>query len=183
VPLFLNFSENILTKNKNMVKYKLWKEKMDMLNKDTFEILEERKKYLLQKKQKNGDDINKNGYINREIGALDRVINFTKLVLKNFPKETIENMINKYELDNINDYSKDLNTENECEIIYTYEKEIMTTYKINISFIKQNTRKYILIEPKKYVIGKNKWENRGKYRITPTIMEEILRKWNEMEII
>ena len=56
-------------------------------------------------------------------------------------------------------------------------------YKLNISFVKQNKNKYIVLEPKKYARLKFKWETRGKHWITPEVLEEVLKKWNEIEII
>jgi hypothetical protein len=92
-------------------------------------------------------------------------------------------MITEYELNNENNNNEEPEDEKEYEIIYTYEREITKNYKINISFINQRGNKYILFEPKKYVKWKYRWENHGKYKITPTILEEVLKKTNEMRII
>jgi len=147
---------------------------MDLPTKSTLEVLERRKIYLLTKNQKN----NKNDYVNAEIKSLERIINFTRLFLINFPNEQLEKMAAEYESNNRTETVED---EKEYEVMYFYEKEVTKNYKINISFIKQNEKNYILFEPKKYVKDKYKWEMRGKYRLTRAILEDILKKADEME--
>jgi hypothetical protein len=151
---------------------------MDIPNSsNTFNILEERKNYLIIKNQKNND---KNGYIQAEITALDRIINFSKLIIDNFQDDLIENLIKKYEMESIE--NNQLDEKKEYKIIYSYEKEITKIYKINISFIERSDReKHILIEPKKYIKSNYKWEKRGKINLPIKIMEEIIKKTKEIE--
>jgi hypothetical protein len=147
---------------------------MDVPNDNTFKVLEERKNYLIIKNQKNN---NKSGYMMEEISALDRIINFTKLILNNYQNEKTGK---KYELENKN--SRESDDEKGYEVIFFYEKTIMENYKLNISFIKCKGNNYIQFEPKKYIKSKYKWESKGKCRITSTILEDVLKKANEIEI-
>jgi hypothetical protein len=65
------------------------------------------------------------------------------------------------------------------EKLFSYEKILSEKYKLNVSFIKYPNEDYILVEPKKYVGYKLRWENRGKFKIKPTVLEEILNEYNE----
>jgi hypothetical protein len=149
---------------------------MDIPNNNTFKILEERKSYLIKKNEDNG---NKNGHIQAEIKSLDKIINFSKLILNSFPNELIEKAIIEYESNNIDEH---LENKEEEEIVYTYEENITKTNKINISFVKNKENMYIKLEQKKYVKNKYKWENRGKYYMSLWVLEEILKKAKEIGI-
>jgi hypothetical protein len=148
---------------------------MDIPNNHTFKILEKRKSNLLKKNINNDDS-----YVNWEIGALDRIMNFTKLVMNNFPNEIIEKLVNEYDLNHKTNDEKPDDEREPFEILYKYEKNITKDFKINISFIKSEDR-YILFEPKKYVKNKYKWESRGRMRITAAVLEEALKKAKEIE--
>jgi len=152
---------------------------MKIPNEKTFKVLEERKKYLLRSQTKD----TKNGYVNAEIEALNRIMDFTKLVLHNVPDEVMEKTIYQHELNAKNNTVEESNEEKEYTILYQYEKEITKFYKISISFINQNGNTFILFEPQKYMKEKYRWENHGKYRITSEVLNDVVKKANEMEIV
>jgi hypothetical protein len=149
---------------------------MDIPNKNTFEVLEGLKNYLMEKNQKNG---NKNDYILAEIKSLERITIFTKFVLNYFPNNYIEKMVIEYETKFENILNEQKEDDSKYEVIYSYEKRLSKNYKLNVSFIKYPKEDYILIEPKKYVKNKFRWENHGKFKITPTVLEEILNEHNK----
>ena len=135
---------------------------MDLPNSDTVKIIEERKKYLLQKSEKSAG---KNGYELRELKALDRIINLINLFQNTVPEDT-----------------KTAADETDYDILQSYEREITNNSKLGVSFIKtKNTSKeYILLEQKKYKANQMKWAYQGKISLTPIILEEILRKTTEL---
>jgi hypothetical protein len=143
----------------------------------TFKVLEERKNFLIKEAKKSDSG---SGYRWLEIGALDRILNFTKMVFDHFPRETIAKMITEYDLNN-KPNDEEPEDKREEEVIYTYEREIYKNYKTKISFIKYKDYTYILFQPQRYVTNKYQWEKRGGFKLTETVLEEVLQKIKEFE--
>jgi hypothetical protein len=147
---------------------------MDIPNDRTFEILEGRKNYLVNKMRDN----DKNDYIKAEVYALDKIINFSKYILNNFPDELIKEIIGKNELKNKT--VEETEDDNEYKVIYSYERNLSKDFKMDISFIQHKENEEILLVYKKYKRKMFKWAYQGKIRITRAILEEIFNKYNEI---
>jgi hypothetical protein len=151
-------------------------------NRRTLEIMEERKKYLTAKNEKS--DNKNNGAILREIRALERVINLIKLIQDKLSgdfsggliKETLEEKLIE------NDGAKGPEDNRDIQVLYSYEQAITKDSKLDISFIRyeHNSKEYILIALKKYKSELIKWVYQGKIKLTPSILEEILKKSKKM---
>jgi hypothetical protein len=145
---------------------------VDIPDSRAFEILNERKNYLINKKQ-NKD----NGYIKAEISALDKVITFSKYILNNFPPELIKEIVEKSELETKTVEATEDGTE--YEVLHSYERDLSKDFKITVSFIRHQEKDQILLVYKKYKRRLFKWAYQGKVRITQTILAEILNTYNE----
>ena len=150
---------------------------MDLPNEDTLKIIEERKKYLIQKSEKTSS---KNSYELREIKALDKIINLIKIFQNNlfydFKKEIAENISNE----KVNE--EELNDDKNYKILHIYEQKMTKNSKLDVKFIemKSNSKKYIILALKVYKEKLLKWVYQGKIELTPIILEEILNKSNEI---
>jgi hypothetical protein len=141
---------------------------------NTLKILEERKNYLITKK-----DNNVKSYILAEIGALDRAINFIKLIHEKIPDEILKKIITENEQENkINRKENDDNEK--YDVLYSYEKEITKDLKLDISFIKYKDEEHIILVLKKYKRNLLKWAYQGKIRTTVEILEEVIKKSREI---
>lgn len=149
---------------------------MDLPNENTIKIMEERKKYLIEKTEKQQ---NRNGFILGEIKALDRVINLINLVNDNFSEDTIKKIIEENLPENkITEQSDD---DTGYKILYSYERDITENNKLEISFVENNLKRYIVLVFKKYRKNLFKWVYQGKVKLTASILEEILKKSHEIE--
>jgi hypothetical protein len=150
---------------------------MDLPNEKTLEIIEERKKYLLEKVEKSN---NKNSFILREIKALDKVINLIKLIQSNFSDDLIKKTVEEKLIENNND--EETEEYKGYKILYSYEQEISKNNKLEISFLKYeyDSKGYIHIALKKYRNNLLKWIYQGKIKLTPSILEDILNKSHEI---
>jgi hypothetical protein len=147
---------------------------MDMPDSLTFEILDARKKYLITKY--NGD-IYRHAYLKREIEALDRIINFTRFVLKNLPGRFIK-LLFRIDKDKKDKYEKsETEGDKKHEIKYFYEKYINKDFKLDVSFIQTYRNKYIILEPWKYKKDKSEWERTDRCRLSIETLEELQKKW------
>jgi hypothetical protein len=151
---------------------------MDIPDNKVFKVLEYRKDYLIKQNENTGG---KNGYIQKEIKSLTKIMDFTKLILNTLPNELIRKTISEYDLENKNAENEQPEPA-EDETIYTYEKHATANDKLRISFMQNKDSPYIKLESQKYVKNKFKWENRGKYYMSPAMLEEILQKSNELGI-
>jgi hypothetical protein len=151
---------------------------MELPNEVTLEIIEERKKYLLEKSNKQNNK--NNGYILREIKALDKVINLIKLIKNIFPDDLVNKIIEEKIIEN--DGVEKIDDNKGYKVLYSYEQNITESSKLDISFIEYeyNLKTYILIALKKYNLLK--WVYQGKIKFTPSILEEILKKSYEIGI-
>ncbi|MDR3325331.1 MAG: hypothetical protein LBS82_05035 [Spirochaetaceae bacterium] len=147
---------------------------MDLPNNQTFEVLDRRKNYLVQKMQTKDN----NSYMQAEISALDKVMTFSKYILNNFPHELIMEIIEKIGLeDKTSDETED---DKNYEVLYSYERSLSKEFKIDVSFIRYKENEQILLVYKKYKKTMFKWAYQGKIRITQAILEEILDKCHEI---
>ncbi|MDR0457320.1 MAG: hypothetical protein LBH20_11640 [Treponema sp.] len=152
---------------------------MDLPNENTIKIIEERKKYLLERTEKQN---NRNGFILSEIKALDRISNLINLVKNNFPDDSIKKMIGEnLQESNVAEQADD---DNGYRTLYSYDQDITENSKLEISFIEyeNNLKRYIVLIFKKYKKNLFKWIYQGKIKLTSSILEEILKKSHEMEI-
>jgi hypothetical protein len=146
---------------------------VDIPNNNTFRILEYRKNYLVAKSQK---DSHANGYVQAEIQALDRIINFTKLIMDNLPPEAIEKVITEHETKNRPAANQQPAQKETYAIISSYEKQITQDHILRITFLENRGKNYIALEPRQRNRRKYQWENRGKYITTAAILGEILEQ-------
>jgi hypothetical protein len=146
---------------------------MDLPDFNTIKILEERINFLKNKNKKNNTV---NSFVLAEIGALDRAINLIKIIKNNFPDDILKKILNENEIMN----SIEEVGGNEYEILYSFDKEITKYSKLDISFIQYNEDKQIIIVLKKIKKDFLKWAYQGKIRITVEILEEIIKKANEI---
>ncbi|MDR2792391.1 MAG: hypothetical protein LBB61_01815 [Treponema sp.] len=150
------------------------KRQMNLPDNNTLKILEERKNYLITKK-----DANVKSYIPAEIGALDRAMNLIKLVHEKIPDEILKKIITESEpVTKTNGEEHDDNAK--YDVLYSYEKEIAKDLKLDISFIKYKDDKHVILALKKYKRNLLKWAYQGKVRTTLEILEEILEKSKEI---
>ena len=150
---------------------------MEIPTRITLEILEARKNYLILKYQK---DIYRNAYLEKEIEALTRAVDFIKSVQNNLPAKFIrvllktdENKKSEY----INDKEED---SKEHEIKYFYEKYISKYYKFDISFIQTDKYRYIYLEPETYKQEKSEWQKSYRFKLSLETLEELLKIWKEV---
>jgi hypothetical protein len=150
---------------------------MDLPDTNTLKILEERKNYLNKRIENNTT----NDYTLAEIGAIDRIINFFNLMRNNISDEIIRTIVEKQENRNEKKLiGEKYNGEGNYEIVYSYEKELSKNYKLDISFVEYKEERQILLSLKKYKKEFFKWVSQGKVRLDQTILEEILKKSNEI---
>jgi len=151
---------------------------MDLPNEDTLKIIEERKKYLIQKSEKNPG---KNSFELRELKALDKMINLINIFKNNIPSELKREIAEK----NFNEKANEdeLDDNKNYDIIDLYEQEITKNSILDIKFIemKNNSKKYIILALKVYKEKFLKWVYQGKIKLTPIILEQILNKSHEIE--
>jgi hypothetical protein len=144
----------------------------------TIRILEKIKKYFIEKY---GNDNSNEKLIQAEITALNNIINFTNLVLNNFPKGIIQKIINNPTVNNsdmvkemIEKYSQKNNIENctEYENIYADEIKLKLNRKITYSIIKFRKNKYIILEPIKFIKNTSEWHNWESFNFPVEILKE-----------
>jgi hypothetical protein len=143
---------------------------MDLPNENTLKTIERRKKYLIENQ-------NKNGFVLEEIKALDRIINLLTLIRDKYSDDEIINLIEKATAEtNVTGNSDNDNEEH--SVIHSYEQEITKNSRLDVSFIenKYDSKKYILLALKKYKPGSLEWIFQGKIKLTPSILEDILKK-------
>ena len=147
---------------------------MGMPNSITFEILEERKNYLILKQKMN---TYRKNYWEKEIEALDRITKFTKLVLNNLPRKFIRVLfkINEEKKKEYENYTAEDNKK--YEVKYYYEKYLNNYIKLDISFIQTDNYQYIKLEHKKYVKAESAWKRIDRFRLSLDVLEELLKKW------
>jgi hypothetical protein len=144
---------------------------MDLPNEYTLDVIEKRKEYLIEKIK---NPYNKNGFIMKEIKALDRVINLLKLIQNGFSDDLIKKIIEEKLIENDNVEKKD--NDKRYNILYSYEQEMTKNSKLDISFSEQ----YIHIALKKYNLLQCIYQ--GKIKFTPSMLEGILKKAYEVGI-
>jgi len=144
--------------------------KMDLPNEDTLKIIEERKKFLVQKSDKTQE---KNGYVLQEIKALDKVINLINLFQNNIPSEFKKIIAEKPFNEKINDELDD-----SYNILNLFEQEISKNSILEIKHIemKINSKKYIILALKVYKEKSLKWVYQGKIKLTQAVLEQILNQ-------
>jgi DNA-binding TFAR19-related protein (PDSD5 family) len=147
---------------------------MDLPDNHTIKIFEERRSYLINKNQKENG---KNGYVIAEIEAIDKTINFIKLVKNNFPDDILQQLIRENKLKNNVLEKIDENDGN--KILHSYERNITNNTKLEISFVEYEEEKHIILVLKKYKKNLLKWAYQGKIRTTVKILEEIIKKSHE----
>jgi len=142
---------------------------MDLPNDDTLKIIEERKKYLIKKSEK---DPEKNGYLIPEIKALDKVINLINL-FQNVPSEFKREFADK----NIKKVSEE-ESDNDYTVLQSFEQEITKNSILEIEHIemKNTSRKFIILVLKVYKEKLLKWVYQGKIRLTVGVLEKILNQ-------
>jgi len=143
---------------------------MDLPNEDTLKIIEERKKYLNKKSEKNPE---KNSYVLQEIKALEKVINLINLFQSNVPSEFKKIIAEKPFNEKVNDELDD-----SYEILQLFEQEISKNSILEIKHIemKNTSKKYIILALKVYKEKSLKWVYQGKIRLTAAVLEKILEK-------
>lgn len=146
---------------------------MDIPTENTFKILEERKKFLLNKNKSND-------YIKAEISALDRVLNFSKYIINNFPDDMIKDMAGKNENAEKNIEKESLE---EYETLYSYEKKITENKTLEISYIKNTYGKYIILKLNKFSRAQYKWFSQGNIQLNQKTLEEILNNYTKIKDI
>jgi hypothetical protein len=137
----------------------------------TLNILKNVKKTLFDKRKHGNIE---EEYINNQIRAIDSIIIFTDIMLKHFSVETLEKIM-KDELANI-DLLKELTEERYCEsnmenkdieiknmkkyeTSFTKDIILRLNHKLVISIVLYDGRKYIILEPQKYLKHTLKWVN------------------------
>jgi len=132
----------------------------------TLDILKKTRKSLIDKEKQENTEEN----INNQIKAIDGIVAFTNVVLKHFSPDTLEKimkdeqankevlkeLIDKYESaagnDNIGENKK-------YETIFTKDIILRLNHKLTISIVLYGGRKYIILEPKKYLKHVLRWVN------------------------
>jgi len=143
---------------------------MDLPNDDTLKIIEERKKYLVQKSEKASEI---NGYVLQEIKALEKVINLINLFQNNIPSEFKKIIVEKPFNEKVNDELDD-----SFEILQLFEQEISKNSILEIKYIemKNTSKRYIILALKIYKEKSLKWVYQGKIRVTAAVLEQILNQ-------
>jgi hypothetical protein len=150
---------------------------MDLPNNHTIKVFEKKRDYLINKNQKENG---KNGYVIAEIEAIDKAINFIKLIKNNFPDDLLQQIIRENELNNT--VSEETDADNGNTLLHSYEKNITTNTKLAISFVEYKEEKHIMLVLKKYKKNLLKWVPQGKIRVPVEMLEEILKKSHEIAI-
>jgi hypothetical protein len=141
---------------------------------ETIRVLEKMKRYLSEKKQ--DGNINKD-LIRAEINAIENIVNFTNLVLNNFPKSVVQKLINTDTVKNSSMIKEIIDKQNSktdenYENIHVDEISIKPNHKLSFSIIKHNDKKYIILEPKKLDENASNWENWESFKFPVEILKE-----------
>jgi hypothetical protein len=159
---------------------------MDFLK--ALNILEKVKKSLFDKREHGNFE---EEYINNQIKAIDSIIGFTNIMLKHFSVETLEKIM-KDELGNI-DLLRELTEGSNCEsnienedienkrheTLFTKDIILRLNHKLVISIVLYDGKKYIILEPKKYLKHTLKWANRPNFKFPVEIIDENRKRIND----
>ena len=151
---------------------------------ETLKILEIMQKILVKKSETYSGN---SGFLRAEIKALKNIMDFTNIVLNNFPKGMVQKIINSSTVNDssmvkelINNYEL-INDEN-YENIYIDEVKIIHNYKLMYSMIKYKGKKYIILEPLQLVKDTSSWENWENFKFPMEILAENKKMIKEANI-
>ena len=155
-------------------------------------ILEKAKKHFFETKRHGNT---REEYVNSQIKAIDKIIEFTNIMVKHFSEETLEKIIqdesvnidllrelNEEEIYYENNMeNKDIeNRENKnYETLYSKNIILRVNHKLVYSTVLYSGKKYIILEPKKYLKDIAKWVNWSNFKFLSEIIEANKRIIND----
>jgi hypothetical protein len=157
---------------------------MDLLR--TLNILGKVKKTLFDKKKHGNIE---EEYINNQIRAVDSIIAFTNIMLEHFSAETLEKIIvdrsaNKELLKglteeaNMEDENIEIKDPKKYETIFTKNIILRLNHKLVISIVSYDGKKYIILEPQKYMKHTLEWVNWPNFKFPAEILDENRNRLN-----